>query len=169
MMNKGAEKPKLECVDSFYLAEDTLLTSKTYKVYIPKLMSGISFGNTESSDSEISKAPKNSNSGVPSSIPMQGSVVVANMTDYRLYHEGNVVIEDIVADIEKVDGPIPTVGTYDPNITKYMIKKLTGKKIMIDMLNQVIIPKGTRVIGIAIGGNADDLGVIHIPGAVKLS
>ena len=56
-----------------------------------------------------------------------------------------------------------------PPKPEYTIEKLTGEVIKIDMLNQVIMPKGTRVIGVAVGGNADDLGVIHIPGAVKLS
>lgn len=169
-MNKGAEKPKLECVDSFYLAEDTLITAREYLVYIPKLMSGISFGNTDSTDEEISNQPKNENSGVSSNIAIQGAVRVKNMTDYRLYHEGTVEIEKVKFKVDEVSGPISNVGKWPmPPKPEYTIEKLTGEVIKIDMLNQVIMPKGTRVIGVAVGGNADDLGVIHIPGAVKLS
>ena len=146
-MNKGAEKPKLECVDSFYLAEDTLITAREYLVYIPKLMSGISFGNTDSTDEEISNQPKNENSGVSSNISIQGAVRVKNMTDYRLYHEGTVEIEKVKFKVDEVSGPIANVGKWPmPPKPEYTIGKLTGEVIKIDMLNQVIMPKALELL-----------------------
>lgn len=170
-MQGALEQISLASVEWFYLAEDTLITNATYKVFIPKLMSGVGAGSDMKTESKsIKNSSLNSNSGVGGSLVLQNYITVPNMTDYRLEHEGIVEIEEF--DIAKLSGVTEDAG---PGPHKHPIEKpfkgetLKGQLIKLTMLNQVIIPKGTKVLGVCVGNNPDDLGVIHIPGAVKLS
>lgn len=171
---------KMNDLEWFIIAEDARITSPTFKVFIPKLTTGIGNGSepVDSEDEIDSSGLLNDNIKV-SPIKNSNYFIVNNYTPYRLEHHGHVEIESIeieemtqatVSTETELAGPGPHKHAVIKPIEskKISAKKLTGKNIRLFDLNRSIVKKGTRVLGACINGNIHDMGVLVIPGAIIL-
>lgn len=170
---------KLNSIEWFIIAEDARITSPTFKVFIPKLTTGMGH-NTEEEVVESVDSSCILNDTPIGAAPIHNSncFVVKNMTSYRVEHVGHMEMESMEMESmsqsttngeTELAGPGPHSHAIIKALSSKSIsaKKITGKNIRIYDLNRPIVKKGTKVLGVCVNNNIHDMGVIHIPGAIK--
>ncbi|MGL6132384.1 MAG: hypothetical protein ACRCZ9_12300 [Fusobacteriaceae bacterium] len=148
--------------------ETASITAKSFRVHIPRLLPMVKTASpTEEAVQAKSSSLANSYSGTMS-LSIGNCVVAKSMTDYRIYHFGQVFetsgtkhTTEMTVVEEKPAGP----GPHDhPHIehNHEMAKPIEIYDMKYEQLNKITINKGHKMIGVFVSGDINDFRIIHI-------